>query len=49
MIVKLFLYPPPTPKLWLEWPEVLKSSRGLLVFHHYRVFEEDTKVTYKNT
>lgn len=42
-----FFQRPPTLKLQREWPEVLKSSRGLYVRHHYLVFEEDTKVTYK--
>lgn len=48
MIVKFFSTSS-HPKLQFEWPEVSKSSRGPFVCHHYLVFEEDTKVTYRNT
>lgn len=46
MIVKIF-FPSSHPKLQLEWPEVLNSSRGLSVCHRYLVSKKDTKVTHK--
>ena len=47
----LFFFPSvvlPPSKLQLEWPEVFKVLPWpFFVSHHYLVFEEDTKVTYK--